>query len=369
MKIYAVNKLVNRELDWITFEKVELVSQMEEADLVYFGEDLMDVAPSIWGDINSDYSGGIYSNFDENYDLEQIKIFIKARKLGKKIVGVMRGANLISALSGAYIYVRRNEGAYSFITTTSSSFTYSSSKKFHILHNPFNIEEGRYGGFCTSRARASESPIGIFEHTNSMVIELAPWENDSSIHLYLSDCLKEFLTKDLNTLFSEVLIVRNGSGNTVFRNPNPLEMMKSIKTWKTVVPMPSPTFDSSPSLYFDNLEDLQDYVTSEEPGVGRLTDIIASTDTISLSLYESLEGDDSRSKAQYLINDLLHYDNDDDDDDDFNEFNREQEKEKVNDLLHSAPSNVSWESSHALKSIVEEYMKSAPEIVDSRQKI
>ena len=258
MKIYAVNKLVNRELDWITFEKVELVSQMEEADLVYFGEDLMDVAPSIWGDINSDYSGGIYSNFDENYDLEQIKIFIKARKLGKKIVGVMRGANLISALSGAYIYVRRNEGAYSFITTTSSSFTYSSSKKFHILHNPFNIEEGRYGGFCTSRARASESPIGIFEHTNSMVIELAPWENDSSIHLYLSDCLKEFLTKDLNTLFSEVLIVRNGSGNTVFRNPNPLEMMKSIKTWKTVVPMPSPTFDSSPSLYFDNLEDLQD---------------------------------------------------------------------------------------------------------------
>ena len=366
MKIYVVNKLVNTELDWITFDKVELVSQMEDADLVYFGEDPIALAPSIWGDNNSDYSGGIYSNFDENYDLEQIKIFIKARKLGKKIVGVMRGANLISALSGAYIYVRRNEGAYSFITTTSSSFTYSSSKKVHLIHNPFNIEEGRYGGFCTSRARASESPIGIFEHTNSMVIELAPWENDSSLFLYLNECLKQFITKDLNTLFSEVLIVRNSSGNTVFRNPNPLEMMKSIKTWKTVVPMPSPTFDSSPSLYFDNLEDLQDYVTSEEPGVGRLTDIIDNTDSISIDLYDTLEGDDSRSKAQYLINDLLNYE--DDDNDDFNEFDRDQEEEKVNDLLHPSSPDVSWESSHGLKSIVEEYMKSAPKIVDSRYK-
>lgn len=357
MRIYAVNKLVNRELDWITFEKVEIVSQMEEADLIYFGEDPMDVAPSIWGDINSDYSGGIYSNFDENYDLEQIKVFIKARKLGKKIIGVMRGANLISALSGAYIYVRRNEGAYSFITTTSSSFTYSSSKKFHLLHNPFNIEEGRYGGFCTSRARASESPIGIFEHTNSMVMEIAPWENDSSIHLYLNECLKEFLTKDLNTLFSEVLIVRNGSGGVVFKNPNPLEMMKSIKTWKTAVPMPS-KFDSPvPSLYFDNLEDLQDYVMSEEPGVGRLADIMASTDTISLSLYESLEGDDSRSKAQYMINDLLHYDDDDDDD------IEQEEEEHINTL--STP-DVSWESSHRLTTLVEEYMKSTPKIVETK---
>lgn len=115
-----------------------LVKTMEEANLVVFtgGED---ICPLIYDE--TDINPHTYYNL--NRDDVEVKAYNKALSLNKKMIGICRGHQLLSALNGAkLIQDQPNPGPHIMKTYQGISFTINS--LHHQAVFPFNLHPSEY---------------------------------------------------------------------------------------------------------------------------------------------------------------------------------------------------------------------------------
>ena len=109
VKIFYIGDNKAECTKWI--EDLTLVETMEESEIVLFGRGPF-VNPLIWGGKMVTIHG-LNFKLDDPRDISDIKLFMKARKMDKKIVGIGRGAILCGALSGSNV-VQYHENPRSF---------------------------------------------------------------------------------------------------------------------------------------------------------------------------------------------------------------------------------------------------------------
>lgn len=127
-------------LNWLLNTKVELVHDMQDADVVIFtgGED---IDPSIYGE-----KPNKTTNFNKVRDDYEINKFIEAVDSNLPIVGICRGAQFCCAMSGGTLIqdvTKHNQGAHQ-ITSTKDNKTYFMTSSHHQMMYPYNMDTDDY---------------------------------------------------------------------------------------------------------------------------------------------------------------------------------------------------------------------------------
>jgi len=116
----------------------EIVDTIEEADVVWL-EGGEDVHPSIYGEKVSEF---VATNLHR--DMREKAIFEKAVKLGKKIFGTCRGAQLSCALSGGKVIQHQLNPGWMHDIKTYDKRTVAVTSTHHNAMNPYNLPKEDY---------------------------------------------------------------------------------------------------------------------------------------------------------------------------------------------------------------------------------
>lgn len=207
LKIYVVGT-AKEYASWTNMTQVDSV---EEADLVMFTGG-SDVNPSLYAEPVGDYTF-----IDKARDREEIEIFNKSVKLGKKIIGICRGAQLSCVLSGGkLIQDCTDHNMYTHKITCvwkKNKSVITIPGDHHQMMYPFDMDESEYRilGYSPNKISSHylngnnekikipkdfrEVEIAIFPKTKALAIQGHPeWDSfDSVANKELRDMLYTFL--------------------------------------------------------------------------------------------------------------------------------------------------------------------------------
>lgn len=113
------------------------VHSIEAADLVLF-EGGADISPSIY---KEEKHRSVYPNLER--DKREIEIWTEAQKLGKKCLGICRGAQLLCALSGGKLVQHMVHPNTHWIKTIDGRF-FNINSTHHQMQMPFNLKKDEY---------------------------------------------------------------------------------------------------------------------------------------------------------------------------------------------------------------------------------
>lgn len=137
--------------------KKELVNNMEEADIVLFtgGED---VSPSLY-----DEKKNIYTSANEYRDIEETDEFIKAISFDKNMIGICRGAQFLTVMSGGKLIQHVENHAIGFghpiIFKKDNSISVITSTHHQMMY-PFEMDKNDYDIIASSSENRSEIYLG-----------------------------------------------------------------------------------------------------------------------------------------------------------------------------------------------------------------
>lgn len=196
----------NRYSNWI--EDVQAVSSVEEADVVFFlgGED---VSPHFYG---AKKHPSTYSN--KTRDEYEREIYQEAEKLGKKILGVCRGAQLICALQPKGMLIQHQPDPELFHTMkTFDEKEIEVSSMHHQAMYPFNMDKEDYkvlgwtekmlrfhqGGEKEELDPPMECEVVYFPKGNALGIQSHPemMDKDCESNVWMREILDKFIKDEL----------------------------------------------------------------------------------------------------------------------------------------------------------------------------
>lgn len=153
-----------------------LVDSLEEANLIVFTGG-QDICPLVYNEKNIHPS----TYYTLTRDDEEIKAYEKALKLGKKMIGICRGHQLLSALNGAVlIQDQNNPGSHLMTTYQNESFMINS--LHHQAVFPFDLPEEDYNILGYSKHTSSY-------HHNGLSQEMNPPVEVEAIYFPKTNCL------------------------------------------------------------------------------------------------------------------------------------------------------------------------------------
>ena len=166
---------------WLPVD-VSLVSSVKEADLVIFTGG-GDISPSIY---NETCHG---RNWYYERDREEVEVFDDAISLGKPMIGICRGAQLICAKSGGRLVQDLNHPGGHMLKTTDSEFPEvlvnsihhqlmypfeMNKKEYEILAYTPNISKHHYDGEGNQMELTCEPEIVLFPKSNALGFQCHP---------------------------------------------------------------------------------------------------------------------------------------------------------------------------------------------------
>jgi len=118
----------------------EMVSDMKEADLVIFGPG-PDVSPTYYGE-----KPGEHTKCDAKRDQADMEECDKAKKLGKKLLGIGRGAQLLTVLAGGKLiqHAKGHEMNGTHMVDTYNGANLYIESKHHQMMYPYNMDKNNY---------------------------------------------------------------------------------------------------------------------------------------------------------------------------------------------------------------------------------
>jgi gamma-glutamyl-gamma-aminobutyrate hydrolase PuuD/gamma-glutamylcyclotransferase (GGCT)/AIG2-like uncharacterized protein YtfP len=135
--IYIVNQHGYSNSGYINWMEGTRVNNMEDADLVCFtgGED---VDPALYDDVE-----GYKTYFNKQRDDFELQEYEKAKALGKPMIGICRGSQLLCVLNGGKLIQHMNHPGGHNITTNDGQVIEATSTH-HQMQYPFNLPEKEY---------------------------------------------------------------------------------------------------------------------------------------------------------------------------------------------------------------------------------
>lgn len=197
-------------------DKIEIVSEIKDANVVLFtgGED---VYPGNYGE-----DVGKYTSYNRSRDKQETSEFIKARDLGKFILAICRGSQLITTLSGGgliqHVSGHGISGTHK-IHLINEKVDIDITSTHHQMMWPFWLDKSDYmilakaknnlsstylnGDDCEKSLPADfvEPEIVYYRNTNSLCIQGHPeyMPKDSSAVKYINVLIREYLEDTVET--------------------------------------------------------------------------------------------------------------------------------------------------------------------------
>ena len=197
-------------------DKIEILSEIKDANVVLFtgGED---VYPGNYGE-----DVGKYTSYNRNRDKQETSEFIKARDLGKLCVGICRGAQFITTLSGGgliqHVSGHGISGTHK-IHLINEKVDIDITSTHHQMMYPFYLDKSDYVILAKSKDNLSstylngddceknlppdfvEPEIVYYKNTNSLCIQGHPeyMPKDSSAVKYINVLIREYLEDTVET--------------------------------------------------------------------------------------------------------------------------------------------------------------------------
>lgn len=197
-------------------DKIEIVSEIKDANVVLFtgGED---VYPGNYGE-----DTGSRTNYNRTRDRKEIEKFDEARKYNKFILGICRGSQLITILSGGSLIQHVTNHAISGthkIHLINEDVDIDITSTHHQMMYPFWMEKDSYVILAKSRIDLSttyldgndrerslsenfvEPEIVYYSKTNALCIQGHPeyMPKDSSAVRYINVLIREYLEDTIET--------------------------------------------------------------------------------------------------------------------------------------------------------------------------
>ena len=216
-------------------DKIEIVSEIKDANVVLFtgGED---VYPGNYGE-----DVGKYTSHNRNRDKQETSEFIKARDLGKLCVGICRGAQFITTLSGGgliqHVSGHGISGTHK-IHLINEKVDIDITSTHHQMMWPFWLDKSEYTILAKSKDNLSstylngddceknlpqdfvEPEIVYYKKTNSLCIQGHPeyMPKDSSAVKYINVLIREYLEDTVETPQKVANLIENpNEGDGVLR--------------------------------------------------------------------------------------------------------------------------------------------------------
>lgn len=213
-------------------DKIEIVSEIKDANIVLFtgGED---VYPGNYGE-----DVGKYTSHNRNRDKQETSEFIKARDLGKLCVGICRGAQFITTLSGGgliqHVSGHGISGTHK-IHLINEKVDIDITSTHHQMMYPFYLDKSDYVILAKSKDNLSstylngddceknlppdfvEPEIVYYKNTNSLCIQGHPeyMPKDSSAVKYINVLIREYLEDTVETPQKVANVIENPNGGDV----------------------------------------------------------------------------------------------------------------------------------------------------------
>ena len=135
-KVYVVGGSINYANWLVDFENI---NNMADADLVMFTGG-SDIHPSLYGEKEI----GMYTSFNMRRDEEEILQYQRAKDKGLPMIGICRGAQFLTAMSGGKLIQHQlSPGSLHPIYTWDDSVCQISSLHHQAMY-PYNMEEDEY---------------------------------------------------------------------------------------------------------------------------------------------------------------------------------------------------------------------------------
>ena len=202
-------------------DKIEILSQIKDANVVLFtgGED---VYPGNYGE-----DVGKYTSHNRNRDKQETSEFIKARDLGKLCVGICRGAQFITTLSGGgliqHVSGHGISGTHK-IHLINEKVDIDITSTHHQMMYPFYLDKSDYVILAKTKDNLSstylngddcekslpldfvEPEIVYYKNTNSLCIQGHPeyMPKDSSAVKYINVLIREYLEDTVETTYKDL---------------------------------------------------------------------------------------------------------------------------------------------------------------------
>lgn len=204
-KIYVVGG----DTGYANWMQGQLVTTMEQADLVLFtgGED---VTPSLYGAKRNPRTGN-----NVRRDDYEAPLFRKAVKLGKKIIGICRGAQLACALSGGKLVQHQGNPSYMHSMSLTGGGTVQTTSSHHQAQFPWDIPSSDWNliAYTTGisdihegenaeqelvnnngKNAGIEVEVAVYYKTQALAIQGHPeWITDLAVLKYYRDLLDSFM--------------------------------------------------------------------------------------------------------------------------------------------------------------------------------
>lgn len=184
-KVFVVGSSVNSAV-WMNMQRVDCIA---EADIVLFtgGED---INPAIYGE-----EVGRKTSFNDRRDQEEIKAYNTALNLGKKMLGICRGGQLLTALNGGKLiqHVTGHHGNHDMtMCWRGNRDVFKMTSSHHQMFFPYNLPHDKFRILAYSTAKLSatylngedkeiqlpkyfrEPEIVLFTETKSLAIQGHP---------------------------------------------------------------------------------------------------------------------------------------------------------------------------------------------------
>lgn len=147
-KIYVVGSN-KKSGEWTN---MQLVNSIEEADLVMFtgGED---INPALYGQ-----NIGTHTHYNQNRDDAEVSAYKEAVELGKKMIGICRGGQLLTALNGGKLIQHVNGHGISHKMTLcwrGKNEVIEITSSHHQMFYPYDMEPGSFRIFGWSTEKNS----------------------------------------------------------------------------------------------------------------------------------------------------------------------------------------------------------------------
>ena len=210
-------------------DKIEIVSEIKDANVVLFtgGED---VYPGNYGE-----DVGKYTSHNRNRDKQETSEFIKARDLGKLCVGICRGAQFITTLSGGgliqHVSGHGISGTHK-IHLINEKVDIDITSTHHQMMYPFYLDKSDYVILAKTKDNLSstylngddceknlppdfvEPEIVYYKNTNSLCIQGHPeyMPKDSSAVKYINVLIREYLEDTIETPQKVANLIENPNG-------------------------------------------------------------------------------------------------------------------------------------------------------------
>lgn len=213
-------------------DKIGIVSEIKDANIVLFtgGED---VYPGNYGE-----DVGKYTSCNRTRDKQETSEFIKARDLGKLCVGICRGAQFITTLSGGgliqHVSGHGISGTHK-IHLINEKVDIDITSTHHQMMWPFWLDKSEYTILAKSKDNLSstylngddceknlppdfvEPEIVYYKNTNSLCIQGHPeyMPKDSSAVKYINVLIREYLEDTVETPQKVANLIENPNGGDV----------------------------------------------------------------------------------------------------------------------------------------------------------